>query len=131
MPHDNHTEFVSKVLHLVYLHKSASVVDGIQALHNIYFIANKRQNSVHISRMAIREQVKVVLLRLQEVLTCHLSLEKHQHKAELTSLFASKGPLRIYSSPKKLGNKHKIEFTEDSNYNHSTMNIFHSGMVPL
>lgn len=39
MPHDNHAKFVSEVLHLMYLHKCTSVVDGIQVLHNILLIA--------------------------------------------------------------------------------------------
>ena len=62
VPHDNHTEFVSKVLHLVYLHKSASAVDGIQAFHNIYLIANSRDEMVEMldSTVGIREQVIIV-----------------------------------------------------------------------
>ena len=39
MPHDYHTQFVSQVLHLMDLHKCSHLVDFVQILHHIRFIA--------------------------------------------------------------------------------------------
>ena len=48
MSHNNHSQFVAQVLHLMYLNKRPSRVYSIQRGHHIWLITGKKQTDVYI-----------------------------------------------------------------------------------